>query len=151
MRPDLWHVAPNSLNAFRLINAGGAVVPVRWSMVPVDPFEPISTTARGKADKNYLFDAASLAYVNSFQLLKVISPTCMPFVSCSKTCHQKRRYGHALATVADGYRGLRFRRRIFKRSCPLPGISKLRLRSGRNFERLKFRSVLIQPTGFSMY
>jgi hypothetical protein len=120
MRPDLWHVAPNSLNAFRLINAGGAVVPVRWSMVPVDPFEPISTTARGKADKNYLFDAASLAYVNSFQLLKVISPTCMPFVSCSKTCHQKRRYGHALATVADGYRGLRFRRRIFKRSYLFP-------------------------------
>lgn len=55
-------------------------VPVRWSMVPVDPFEPISTTAPGKADKNYLFDAASLAYVNSFQLLKVISLACMPFV-----------------------------------------------------------------------
>jgi hypothetical protein len=121
-------------------------------MVPGDPFEPISTTAPGKADKNYLFDAASLAYVNSFQLLKVISPTCMPFVSCSKTCHQKRRYGHALATVADGYRGLRFRSQNFQAELPsLPGISKLRLRSGRNFERLKFRSVLIQPTGFSMY
>ena len=44
----------NSLNAFRFINASGAVVPVRWSMVPVQPFEPISTTDPGKADKNYL-------------------------------------------------------------------------------------------------
>jgi catalase len=46
----------NSLNAFRFINASGAMVPVRWSMVPVQPFEPISTTEPGKADKNYLFD-----------------------------------------------------------------------------------------------
>ena len=29
----------NSLNAFRFINASGAVVPVRWSMVPVQPFD----------------------------------------------------------------------------------------------------------------
>ena len=47
----------NSLNAFRFINAGGAVVPVRWSMVPAQPFEPISTTDPAKANKNYLFDA----------------------------------------------------------------------------------------------
>jgi catalase len=47
----------NSLNAFRFINATGAVVPVRWSMAPVQPFEPISTADSGKADKNYLFDA----------------------------------------------------------------------------------------------
>ena len=47
----------NSLNAFRFINASGVMVPVRWSMVPVQPFEPISTTEPGKADKNYLFDA----------------------------------------------------------------------------------------------
>ena len=47
----------NSLNAFRFINASGAVVPVRWSMVPIQPFEPIDTTDPGKADKNYLFDA----------------------------------------------------------------------------------------------
>jgi catalase len=46
----------NSLNAFRFINASGAVVPVRWSMVPVQPFEPISMADPGKADKNYLFD-----------------------------------------------------------------------------------------------
>ena len=47
----------NSLNAFRFISASGAVVPVRWSMAPVQPFEPISTTDPGKAGKNYLFDA----------------------------------------------------------------------------------------------
>ena len=47
----------NSLNAFRFINASGATVPVRWSMVPVQPFEPINTTDPGKSDKNYLFDA----------------------------------------------------------------------------------------------
>ncbi len=29
----------NSLNAFRFISVQGAVVPVRWSMVPVQPFE----------------------------------------------------------------------------------------------------------------
>jgi catalase len=46
----------NSLNAFRFINASGATVPVRWSMVPVQPFEPISATEPGKSDKNYLFD-----------------------------------------------------------------------------------------------
>ena len=47
----------NSLNAFRFINASGAVVPVRWSMAPVQPFELISTTDPGKEGKNYLFDA----------------------------------------------------------------------------------------------
>jgi catalase len=46
----------NSLNAFRLVNASGIAVPVRWSMVPVQPFEPIGTTEPGKADQNYLFD-----------------------------------------------------------------------------------------------
>jgi hypothetical protein len=80
MRPDLWHVAPNSLNAFRFINASGAVGSGSLVDGAGRPFEPISTTPPGKADKNYLFDAASLAYVNSFQLLKVISLACMPFV-----------------------------------------------------------------------
>ena len=47
----------NSLNAFRFINATGAVVPVRWSMVPAQPFEPIGTPDSGRDDKNYLFDA----------------------------------------------------------------------------------------------
>ncbi len=47
----------NSLNAFRFINAGGTVIPVRWAMVPVQPFEAISPADQGRADKNYLFDA----------------------------------------------------------------------------------------------
>jgi catalase len=47
----------NSLNAFRFISGEGAVVPVRWSMVPVQPFEPIDTANPGQAGKNYLFDA----------------------------------------------------------------------------------------------
>jgi catalase len=44
----------NSLNAFLFVNAAGASIPVRWSMVPVQPFEGAQT---GQEDKNYLFDA----------------------------------------------------------------------------------------------
>jgi catalase len=55
----------NSLNAFRLINAKGAVAPVRWSMVPAQRFEPISTADSGQADKNYLFDALIASIHNS--------------------------------------------------------------------------------------
>ena len=47
----------NSLNAFRFINAEGAVVPVRWSMVPAQPFEPLDAAQPGQSNKNYLFDA----------------------------------------------------------------------------------------------
>jgi catalase len=47
----------NSLNAFRFINAKGTAVPVRWSMVPAQPFEPVSTASPDQVDKNYLFDA----------------------------------------------------------------------------------------------
>jgi catalase len=47
----------NSLNAFRFISANGEVTPVRWSMVPAQPFEPVSTTQPAHADANYLFDA----------------------------------------------------------------------------------------------
>jgi catalase len=57
----------NGLDAFRFINASGAVTPVRWAMVPVHPFEPISTTDPGKADKNYLFDAL-IAAIHSHPL-----------------------------------------------------------------------------------
>ena len=57
----------NSLKAFRFINANGVVVPVRWSMVPVQPFEPISTTDPQKAEKNYLFDAL-IAAIHSHPL-----------------------------------------------------------------------------------
>jgi len=47
----------NSLNALLFISAQGAVVPVRWSMVPVQPFVPVGTADPGTSDKNYLFDA----------------------------------------------------------------------------------------------
>ena len=55
----------NSLNAFRFINSKGAVVPVRWSMVPVQPFQPITEPTEG--DKNYLFDAL-IASIHSHPL-----------------------------------------------------------------------------------
>jgi catalase len=47
----------NSLNAFRFIALDGAVVPVRWSMAPAQPFEPLDAANPGQAGKNYLFDA----------------------------------------------------------------------------------------------
>jgi catalase len=47
----------NGLNAFRFINRDGAVVPIRWSMVPAQPFEAISTNQPEKSATNYLFDA----------------------------------------------------------------------------------------------
>jgi catalase len=47
----------NSLNAFRFINAQGAVIPVRWAMVPAQPFAPVDPAQPVPADKNYLFDA----------------------------------------------------------------------------------------------
>ena len=45
------------LNAFRFVNADGASVPVRWSMVPVRPFAVADTTGSPPSDKYYLFDA----------------------------------------------------------------------------------------------
>jgi catalase len=47
----------NGLNAFRLINSAGIVKWARWSMVPTQRFEAISTAAPGQASKNELFDA----------------------------------------------------------------------------------------------
>lgn len=45
----------NSLNAFRFVNAAGASVFVRWSMVPVEPAKP-SVGAELAAERDYLFD-----------------------------------------------------------------------------------------------
>jgi catalase len=42
----------NGLNAFRFINAAGMSTPIRWSLVPVDPFKPEDPSQ----SKNYLFD-----------------------------------------------------------------------------------------------
>jgi catalase len=45
----------NGLNAFLFTDAAGKTTPVRWSMVPVDAFEP--QPAETPDDKNYLFEA----------------------------------------------------------------------------------------------
>jgi catalase len=47
----------NSLNAFRFVDAGGASIPVRWSMVPVQQFVAANPTAADQGNKNYLFNA----------------------------------------------------------------------------------------------
>ena len=47
----------NGLNAYRFIDAAGRSTPVRWSMVPLQPFEAADLNAAAPADKNYLFDA----------------------------------------------------------------------------------------------
>jgi catalase len=47
----------NSLNAFRFIDAAGNSIPVRWSMVPVQPFVEAGATPSASQGKNYLFDA----------------------------------------------------------------------------------------------
>jgi catalase len=47
----------NSLNAFRFINDQGVATPVRWAMVPAQPFAPVSSSPPEKAGTNYLFDA----------------------------------------------------------------------------------------------
>jgi catalase len=46
----------NSLNAFRFVDTAGASVPVRWSMVPVQPSAVESAEPSAAGDKNYLFD-----------------------------------------------------------------------------------------------
>ncbi|MCW2561896.1 MAG: catalase [Mycobacterium sp.] len=46
----------HSLNAFRLMNAAGDSIPVRWLMTPEQPFEAAGVPAAAQ-DKNYLFDA----------------------------------------------------------------------------------------------
>ena len=47
----------NSLNSFRFVNASRSVAWVRWSLLPVQPFEPITATHSEPTDKNQLFDA----------------------------------------------------------------------------------------------
>lgn len=43
----------HSLNAFRFVDAAGAAVPVRWLLVPLQPFAPAGAAPSG--DKQYLF------------------------------------------------------------------------------------------------
>jgi catalase len=46
----------NSLNAFRMINAAGKSIPVRWAAVPVQPFKSEEAAQTASSDQNYLFD-----------------------------------------------------------------------------------------------
>jgi catalase len=46
----------NSLDAFRFVDAAGRSIPVRWSMVPVQPFAAETAGQASEQDKNYLFD-----------------------------------------------------------------------------------------------
>ena len=46
----------NSLNAFRFVDAAGASVPVRWSVVPAQPVAADPTEQTEVGDENYLFD-----------------------------------------------------------------------------------------------
>jgi catalase len=45
------------LNAFWFTDENGTRIPVRWSMVSVQPFAPADTAEPAGTDKNYLFDA----------------------------------------------------------------------------------------------
>jgi catalase len=46
----------NSLNAFRMINATGKSIPVRWATVPMQPFKSEEAGQTASSDRNYLFD-----------------------------------------------------------------------------------------------
>jgi catalase len=46
-----------ALNAFRFVDASGHATPVRWSIVPTQPFVAINRAAPASTDKNALFDA----------------------------------------------------------------------------------------------
>ena len=46
----------NGLHAFRFVSAAGVATPVRWSMIPTEPFAPETPEQSKSADKNYLFD-----------------------------------------------------------------------------------------------
>jgi catalase len=47
----------NALNAFRFVNEAGIATPVRWSVVPLQPFAAAEPIPASEPDKNYLFDA----------------------------------------------------------------------------------------------
>jgi catalase len=52
----LYNSPFHGLNAFRFTNSAGATVPVRWTMMPDEPFQPVAGTAP-EPGKDYLFDA----------------------------------------------------------------------------------------------
>ena len=114
-------------------------VPVRWSMVPVDPFEPISTTPPGKAGQELPLRCRVTGICEQLSTpegdLAGLHAVCFP---AQKRRHQKRRYGHALATVAYSYRGVGFRSQNFQAELPsLPRDSKTSASLGTKFRTSK--------------
>lgn len=55
------------LDAFRFVNAAGVSVPVRWSLVPLQPVTTERPTQSATTDDNYLFDAM-IAQINAHPL-----------------------------------------------------------------------------------
>ncbi|MCU1649912.1 MAG: catalase [Pseudonocardia sp.] len=51
----LYNSPFHGLNAFRFTNSAGTTVPVRWTMMPEDPFQPVLGTAHSPG-RDYLFD-----------------------------------------------------------------------------------------------
>jgi catalase len=52
----LYNSPFHGLNAFRFTNAAGTTVPVRWTVLPDDPFQPVAGAAHPPG-RDYLFDA----------------------------------------------------------------------------------------------
>jgi catalase len=52
----LYNSPFHGLNAFRFTNSSGTTVPVRWTMLPEEPFQPVMDTAHPPG-RDYLFDA----------------------------------------------------------------------------------------------
>ncbi len=62
----------NSLNAFFFVDAHGQATPVRWSMLPEQPFVPSADPASEKTGANYLFDDLIAAVHRAPQKWRVV-------------------------------------------------------------------------------
>jgi catalase len=60
------------LNAFAFLNTKDLSTPVRWTMVPEQPFQPGAAADPGKVDKNYLFDGLIAAVRQAPQKWRLI-------------------------------------------------------------------------------
>jgi len=67
-----------SLNAFEFIDGNGKSTPVRWTMVPEQPFQPSPEADPAKIDKNYLFDALIAAVHKAPQKWRLILTVGQP-------------------------------------------------------------------------
>lgn len=60
------------LNAFTFLGPDGKPTPVRWTMVPAQPFQPSPAADPGEIDKNYLFDGLIAAVRTAPQRWRLI-------------------------------------------------------------------------------